>query len=138
MWSEFLCWSLRYVSCVIACPVGGATDPAKVAYVAKELYTMGCSEISLGDTTGVGTPGTTGSLCLCYAKPVRGSQSFSGQYVERLAKNYTHCDLQTSLPQVAWLLCFKLSCRLSRWTRLPFISTIRTGRPLPTSSSPFK
>ncbi|XP_008677303.1 hydroxymethylglutaryl-CoA lyase, mitochondrial isoform X1 [Zea mays] len=47
-----------YVSCVIACPVGGATDPAKVAYVAKELYTMGCSEISLGDTTGVGTPGS--------------------------------------------------------------------------------
>lgn len=47
-----------YVSCVIGCPVEGAIDPSKVAYVAKELYNMGCSEISLGDTTGVGTPGS--------------------------------------------------------------------------------
>lgn len=55
---------VRYVSCVIGCPVEGAIDPSKVAYVAKELYNMGCSEISLGDTTGVGTPGTD-SPCLC-------------------------------------------------------------------------
>ncbi|KAF8706479.1 hypothetical protein HU200_030753 [Digitaria exilis] len=47
-----------YVSCVIGCPVEGAIDPSKVAYVAKELYDMGCSEISLGDTIGVGTPGS--------------------------------------------------------------------------------
>jgi len=47
-----------YVSCVIGCPVEGAIDPLKVAYVAKELYNMGCSEISLGDTIGVGTPGS--------------------------------------------------------------------------------
>ncbi|KAF8671575.1 hypothetical protein HU200_049896 [Digitaria exilis] len=47
-----------YVSCVIGCPVEGAIDPSKVAYVAKELYKMGCSEISLGDTIGVGTPGS--------------------------------------------------------------------------------
>ncbi|TVT99490.1 hypothetical protein EJB05_55159, partial [Eragrostis curvula] len=47
-----------YVSCVIGCPVEGAIDPSKVAYVAKELYNMGCSEISLGDTNGVGTPGS--------------------------------------------------------------------------------
>ncbi|XP_039131875.1 LOW QUALITY PROTEIN: hydroxymethylglutaryl-CoA lyase, mitochondrial-like [Dioscorea cayenensis subsp. rotundata] len=47
-----------YVSCVVGCPVEGAVPPSKVAYVAKELYDMGCSEISLGDTIGVGTPGT--------------------------------------------------------------------------------
>lgn len=47
----------RYVSCVVGCPVEGAVPPSKVAYVAKELYDMGCSEISLGDTIGVGTPG---------------------------------------------------------------------------------
>lgn len=35
----------------------GAIPPSKVAYVAKELYDMGCFEISLGDTIGVGTPG---------------------------------------------------------------------------------
>lgn len=46
-----------YVSCVVGCPVEGAVSPSKVAFVAKELYDMGCFEISLGDTTGVGTPG---------------------------------------------------------------------------------
>lgn len=47
-----------YVSCVVGCPVEGEVPPSKVAYVAKELYDMGCSEISLGDTIGVGTPGS--------------------------------------------------------------------------------
>ncbi|CAI9108057.1 OLC1v1007573C3 [Oldenlandia corymbosa var. corymbosa] len=47
-----------YVSCVIGCPYEGAIAPSKVAYVAKELHQMGCSEISLGDTIGVGTPGS--------------------------------------------------------------------------------
>lgn len=47
-----------YVSCVVGCPIEGAVSPSKVAYVAKELVDMGCFEISLGDTIGVGTPGT--------------------------------------------------------------------------------
>ncbi|CAA0812850.1 Hydroxymethylglutaryl-CoA lyase- mitochondrial [Striga hermonthica] len=47
-----------YISCVVGCPVEGAVPPSKVAYVAEELYKMGCSEISLGDTIGVGTPGS--------------------------------------------------------------------------------
>ncbi|XP_031264474.1 hydroxymethylglutaryl-CoA lyase, mitochondrial [Pistacia vera] len=47
-----------YVSCVVGCPVEGEIHPSKVAYVAKELHDMGCFEISLGDTIGVGTPGT--------------------------------------------------------------------------------
>ncbi|KAF3791483.1 Hydroxymethylglutaryl-CoA lyase [Nymphaea thermarum] len=47
-----------YVSCVVGCPVQGYVPPSNVAYVAKELYDMGCFEISLGDTIGVGTPGT--------------------------------------------------------------------------------
>ncbi|CAN1250345.1 Hydroxymethylglutaryl-CoA lyase, mitochondrial, partial [Linum perenne] len=46
-----------YVSCVVGCPEEGAISPSKVAYVAKALYDMGCYEISLGDTIGVGTPG---------------------------------------------------------------------------------
>ena len=52
----------RYVSCVIGCPVEGAVPPSKVAYVAKELYDMGCFEISLGDTIGVGTLGISYTL----------------------------------------------------------------------------
>ncbi|XP_062110375.1 uncharacterized protein LOC133822151 [Humulus lupulus] len=47
-----------YISCVVGCPLEGKVSPSQVAYVAKELYDMGCSEISLGDTIGVGTPGT--------------------------------------------------------------------------------
>ncbi|XP_078159111.1 uncharacterized protein LOC144554669 isoform X3 [Carex rostrata] len=47
-----------YVSCVVGCPVEGPVPPSKVAYVAKALHEMGCFEISLGDTIGVGTPGT--------------------------------------------------------------------------------
>lgn len=47
-----------YISCVVGCPVEGAVSPSQVAYVAKELSIMGCYEISLGDTIGVGTPGT--------------------------------------------------------------------------------
>ncbi|MDR5874041.1 hydroxymethylglutaryl-CoA lyase [Vreelandella gomseomensis] len=45
-----------YVSCVLGCPYEGEIAPHKVAEVAKALYEMGCYEISLGDTIGVGTP----------------------------------------------------------------------------------
>jgi len=45
-----------YVSCVVGCPYQGDVAPADVARVAKALYQMGCYEISLGDTIGVGTP----------------------------------------------------------------------------------
>ncbi|XP_062482132.1 3-hydroxymethyl-3-methylglutaryl-CoA lyase, cytoplasmic isoform X3 [Pezoporus occidentalis] len=47
-----------YVSCALGCPYEGNIIPAKVAEVSKRLYSMGCYEISLGDTIGVGTPGS--------------------------------------------------------------------------------
>lgn len=47
-----------YVSCVIKCPYDGDVDPRKVAELSRILYDMGCYEISLGDTIGVGTPVT--------------------------------------------------------------------------------
>uniref|UniRef100_A0A8C8ZPJ9 Hydroxymethylglutaryl-CoA lyase, mitochondrial n=1 Tax=Prolemur simus TaxID=1328070 RepID=A0A8C8ZPJ9_PROSS len=46
-----------YISCVLGCPYEGKISPAKVAEVSKRMYSMGCYEISLGDTIGVGTPG---------------------------------------------------------------------------------
>ncbi|WP_114964332.1 hydroxymethylglutaryl-CoA lyase [Alkalilacustris brevis] len=50
-------WRVRgYVSCVLGCPYEGEVDPARVAEVAAELAALGCYEISLGDTIGVGTP----------------------------------------------------------------------------------
>jgi hydroxymethylglutaryl-CoA lyase len=45
-----------YVSCVLGCPYEGDIDPQAVADVSQALYQMGCFEISLGDTIGVGTP----------------------------------------------------------------------------------
>jgi isopropylmalate/homocitrate/citramalate synthase len=45
-----------YVSCVIACPYEGPIAPQAVADVAARLLDLGCYEISLGDTIGVGTP----------------------------------------------------------------------------------
>ncbi|XP_068194306.1 hydroxymethylglutaryl-CoA lyase, mitochondrial [Antennarius striatus] len=47
-----------YVSCVLGCPYEGEVAPEKVAQVANQLYSMGCYEISLGDTIGMGTPGS--------------------------------------------------------------------------------
>ncbi|WP_420005837.1 hydroxymethylglutaryl-CoA lyase [Arenibacterium sp. LLYu02] len=45
-----------YVSCVTDCPYDGAVSPAKVAEVADKLFSMGCYEVSLGDTLGKATP----------------------------------------------------------------------------------
>jgi isopropylmalate/homocitrate/citramalate synthase len=45
-----------YLSCVLGCPYEGNMPPKKVADLAKAIYEMGCDEISLGDTIGVGTP----------------------------------------------------------------------------------
>ncbi|XP_022366542.1 3-hydroxymethyl-3-methylglutaryl-CoA lyase, cytoplasmic isoform X3 [Enhydra lutris kenyoni] len=47
-----------YVSCALGCPYEGTIIPQKVTEVSKRLYGMGCYEISLGDTIGVGTPGS--------------------------------------------------------------------------------
>ncbi|MGH7102931.1 MAG: hydroxymethylglutaryl-CoA lyase [Acetobacteraceae bacterium] len=45
-----------YVSCVLGCPYEGEIGPDAAAQVAGKLYRMGCTEISLGDTIGIGTP----------------------------------------------------------------------------------
>ncbi len=47
-----------YVSCVVGCPYEGAIAPEQAAAVAKTLFDMGCYEVSLGDTIGVGNPAT--------------------------------------------------------------------------------
>ena len=45
-----------YVSCVLGCPYEGEISPSMVSRVTKALFDMGCDEVSLGDTIGVGTP----------------------------------------------------------------------------------
>ncbi|CAN6543170.1 unnamed protein product [Malus baccata var. baccata] len=75
-----------YLSCVVGCPVEGKISPSQVAYVAKELYDMGCSEISLGDTIGVGTPVSFQCLKLLLAwSPLKLAVHFHDTYGQALS-----------------------------------------------------
>ena len=51
-----------YVSCVLGCPYEGEIEAQAVAAVCSKLMHLGCDEISLGDTTGVGTPSLANAL----------------------------------------------------------------------------
>jgi hydroxymethylglutaryl-CoA lyase len=59
-----------YVSCVVGCPYEGAIDPAQAAAVARTLFEMGCYEVSLGDTIGVGNPGSISRLIEACARDI--------------------------------------------------------------------
>ena len=59
-----------YISVVLACPYEGEVDPQAVAPIARRLYEMGCYEVSLGDTTGAGTPAHTRRLIEALARHV--------------------------------------------------------------------
>jgi isopropylmalate/homocitrate/citramalate synthase len=51
-----------YVSCVLGCPYQGQVPISEVVRVSRALLDLGCYEISLGDTTGVGTAGAARAL----------------------------------------------------------------------------
>ncbi len=59
-----------YVSCVVGCPYEGEVAPAAAARVAGELFRMGCFEVSLGDTVGVGTPRKVAAMLAAVAAEV--------------------------------------------------------------------
>lgn len=50
------------VSTVVDCPFEGAVEPARTARVVAALHALGCRQISLGDTTGAGTPGAVRAM----------------------------------------------------------------------------
>lgn len=52
-----------YISTVWGCPYEGETDPARALEIARELLGLGCYQVSLGDTIGVGTPLQTRRIC---------------------------------------------------------------------------
>lgn len=57
-----------YVSTVLGCPYQGEVPVTDVVRVARALHAMGCYEISLGDTIGVGTPGKARAMLLAVAE----------------------------------------------------------------------
>lgn len=80
-----------YVSCVLGCPYEGEVDPTAVAHVARELFNMGCYEISLGDTIGTGTPGKTRQLIEVVSRDVPRDKlagHFHDTYGQALANIY--------------------------------------------------
>ena len=59
-----------YVSTVLGCPYQGEVPVADVVRVARALHDMGCYEVSLGDTIGVGTPGKARAMLRAVAEAV--------------------------------------------------------------------
>jgi hydroxymethylglutaryl-CoA lyase len=84
-----------YISCVLGCPYEGEVAPAQVAEVAAELAGMGCYEISLGDTIGVGTPGRTRAMIESVARrvpPERLAGHYHDTYGQALANIYASLE----------------------------------------------
>ncbi|MDH0625980.1 hydroxymethylglutaryl-CoA lyase [Pseudomonas chengduensis] len=80
-----------YVSCVLGCPYDGEIAPEQVASVARELYAMGCYEVSLGDTIGTGTAGKTRSMLEVVGRDIprdRLAGHFHDTYGQALANIY--------------------------------------------------
>nr|WP_288256915.1 hydroxymethylglutaryl-CoA lyase [uncultured Pseudomonas sp.] len=80
-----------YVSCVLGCPYDGEISPEQVASVARELYAMGCYEVSLGDTIGTGTPSKTRHLINVVGRDIprdRLAGHFHDTYGQALANIY--------------------------------------------------
>ena len=93
-----------YVSCVLGCPYEGEISVEKVVEVAKTLYEMGCYEISLGDTIGVGTPEKAKAMLAAVAQAVpmeRLAVHFHDTYGQALANIYACLELGVSVIDAA-------------------------------------
>ena len=89
-----------YVSCVLGCPYEGEIEPEKVAALAEALFDMGCYEISLGDTIGVGTPLKTKHLIELFATHIPIKQiavHFHDTYGQALANIYAALEYGISV-----------------------------------------
>ena len=85
-----------YVSCVLGCPYEGDVDPHTVLAVAAKLLKMGCYEISLGDTIGVGTPAKVIELLTLLLKHIDKSKlavHFHDTYGQALTNIYAALNL---------------------------------------------
>jgi hydroxymethylglutaryl-CoA lyase len=85
-----------YISCVVGCPYEGDIEPDKVADVAEALFHMGCYEISLGDTIGVGTPAKTQRMikaCMHRVPVEQLAGHYHDTYGQALANIYASLEL---------------------------------------------
>lgn len=89
-----------YLSCVLGCPYEGVMQPQKVVTLAEELIKLGCYEVSLGDTIGVGTPFATKQLLETVTKSIpieRIAVHFHDTYGQALANIYSALELGVSV-----------------------------------------
>jgi hydroxymethylglutaryl-CoA lyase len=63
-----------YISCVAGCPYQGDVDNQRIKDIANALLSMGCYEVSLGDTIGVATPAVTEKLLSALLKAIKPSK----------------------------------------------------------------
>lgn len=80
-----------YISCVLGCPFDGEIKPRAVADLASTLWDLGCYEISLGDTIGVGTPDKAREMLRAVAASVPAAKlamHFHDTYGQALANLY--------------------------------------------------
>ncbi len=85
-----------YVSCVLGCPYQGEVSIGDAVNVARALFAMGCYEISMGDTIGVGTAGKTKALmrALAHEIPTRAlAGHFHDTYGQALANVTASLDV---------------------------------------------
>lgn len=89
-----------YISCSLGCPYEGQVLPKTVATLAHQLFKMGCTEIALGDTIGVGTPNRAVALINAVAEHVPIQQlaiHFHDTYGQALANIYACLELGVSI-----------------------------------------
>src|SRR5215467_9757272 len=80
-----------YISCVLGCPFDGEIKPGAVADLATTLWELGCYEISLGDTIGVGTPDKAKEMLRAVSAnipPAKLAMHFHDTYGQALANLY--------------------------------------------------
>jgi len=80
-----------YISCVLGCPFDGEIKPKAVADLATTLWELGCYEISLGDTIGVGTPAKAKEMLRAVRasiSPANLAMHFHDTYGQALANLY--------------------------------------------------
>ena len=80
-----------YISCVLGCPFDGEVKPQAVVEVAQKLWELGCYEISLGDTIGVGTPAKARQMLRAVSRAVpmtNLAMHFNDTYGQALANLY--------------------------------------------------